>query len=106
MDNYECDGQLSLFDVAIDCRNCEKFKTDCSQETPTIGWCERYKAQPKWMRVDRCQNCSRWVYTGEQTKPRGWGVFGVCLEHDQQTDGCGYCNCFEGMGDANYWRGT
>lgn len=91
------DGQICLFDIAVSCKNCRKFKTDCSQEVPTLGLCNSYKAQPDWVRVDRCQNCSRWVYTGDQTKPISWGVFGVCLAHDQKTDARGYCDVFESM---------
>lgn len=103
--DYECEGQLSLTDTfTSDCRKCRKFKTDCPEATPAPGWCNRYKFAPEWQRIDRCQNCSRWVYTGDQTKPISWGVFGACLEHDQKTDACGYCMQFDGMGDKEYWK--
>ncbi len=102
--NYECEGQMSLFDIATDCRTCRKFKIDCPQEAPTQGLCDRYKPQPKWERIDRCQNCSRWVHTGDQTKPISWGVEGVCMAHDQRTVSGSYCDSFEGMGDKEYWK--
>lgn len=104
LDSYECEGQLSLFDMAVDCRNCRRFKIDCSQEIPTSCMCARYKVQPSWKRTDRCQNCSRWVYTGVQAEPISWGVFGACLEHDQKTDACSYCMQFEGMGNKEFWK--
>ena len=96
-DNVGMDGQISIFDIAVSCENCKKFKIDCPQEAPTLGLCNKYKALPDWVRVERCQNCSRWVYTGDQAKPISWGVFGACLEHDQKTDACGYCMNFESV---------
>lgn len=50
----------------------------------------------KWMKYERCENCSRWQrYVLNEQPPAGWGVMGYCMEHKNKNSSCSYCNSFD-----------
>lgn len=72
--NYECDGQMSIFDV----ENPKKKKTKDSIEVTK----------------KTCSNCLRFNMDIEQP-PDGWGHIGYCVEHHEKCNDISYCSSWE-----------
>lgn len=51
---------------------------------------------PKWMRIERCENCQSWKkYQTEEQPPAGHGVYGWCSNNKEKCIKTSYCMRFE-----------
>lgn len=72
--NYECDGQMSIFDVENQKKEEPKYSTEVTKKT--------------------CSNCLRFNMDIEQP-PDGWGHIGYCIEHHEKCNDISYCQSWE-----------